>query len=156
VSEHTRLVVAGLLYCPQCEEGRKGRASYAGHIGGGSTTKGRRRSMSEFIGRKVRKAVPAPGDPSARVGELSGLCPAIGEWLTCTEGADGKPRQTATVLVFTEGGLWKCCFRDRDGGEVAFLSGQTPLDLLTSLEAGLVANSLDWRPERSGQRPGRK
>lgn len=63
---------------------------------------------------------------------------------------EGKPRQTATLLVFVESGRWRACVNDRDSESSFFRSSESFLGLLESLESALSNGTADWRarPQR--------
>ena len=58
---------------------------------------------------------------------------------------DGKPRATATILVFTELGRWKACFCDREADASFFRSAESYAGLMASVESALAEASADWR-----------
>lgn len=71
--------------------------------------------------------------------------PAIAEYLTLTKWESGKPRKTTTLTLFVEDGAFKVCVNDRDGGRVAFVTGNALGEVWDALEGGLATASLDWR-----------
>lgn len=75
--------------------------------------------------------------------------PCLYEWMTMSAWENGKVRVPSSVTLFTEAGKWKCCFSDKDGNKVTFVSAWTVEDLLRALEDGLLGNTLDWRRARS-------
>jgi len=77
--------------------------------------------------------------------------PALLEWMTLGVLADG-PRQTSTLLLFTEEGQWKACLHDRDGGVQLFRSGETVSEALQSVEDALVSGRADWRERKAPRR----
>jgi len=113
--------------------------------------------MSDYVRRRAAQAKVDTALQTAPTGEWSDWYPALAEWLTLSV-LDGKPRNTATILVFTEGPVWKCRFLDREANEQVFVSGRTLQELLQALENGLVQGGMDWRPVKDwGQgRPGKK
>lgn len=84
------------------------------------------------------------------------VCPRLLEHLTCRVWDDGTPRETSTLLLFTEEGRWKCCFNDRALGRQAFVTGATLEGLLLALERGVESDGLDWRRRREGGPDGKK
>jgi hypothetical protein len=82
--------------------------------------------------------------------ELAKRTPALYELLTCVE-VDGKERQTPTLLVFAEGGAWKCCIKDRESGHYAFMTSDTFMGVLCVVDAALQAGTVDWRAEDKKQ-----
>jgi hypothetical protein len=100
----------------------------------------------------LRKPVKASGMPGDR--DASDLepftfdAPTLVEFLSTPVYDDGTRRETGTILIFFEEGLWKCCVRDRDNGRVCFLSAQTLCGLLGRVSVGLSEDALDWRKEK--------
>lgn len=78
---------------------------------------------------------------------FEGQYPALFEWLT-VDRLEGVGRQTATLLVFAEGGLLKVCLSDREHDQVCFRSGLTFQAALEGLEAVLANGEPEWRPRR--------
>lgn len=82
-------------------------------------------------------------------GQWAKAFPTLVEFLTEERWEDGAPRETGTVTIMADGGMWKCSIRDRAQGFYAFLSGKTPGDLLAGLERHLLGDSLDWRVDQA-------
>jgi hypothetical protein len=93
-------------------------------------------------------AVELKGLPAGLDKEWSGWYPVLMEFLTATAWEDGAARQTGTVLLFAEDGVFKACVKDRDGQRVSWLSGGTMDDLLSAIDLGLREDSLVWRVEK--------
>jgi hypothetical protein len=81
----------------------------------------------------------------AAAGDTLAGCPTLVEYLTATTWDDGQERPTATLLLFTEDGVWKCCLNDRANSRSAWVSGDTPEGCITALEEGLSLGDLPWR-----------
>lgn len=81
---------------------------------------------------------------------LSKDCPALFEFLTVGELPGGEVRQTSTLTIFTEGGLWKGCLNERDSEATLFGSGDTVEACLKNLEERLTAPHVDWRRKAPG------
>jgi hypothetical protein len=59
---------------------------------------------------------------------------------------DGKTkRQTSSVTLFTQDGMWKACVVEKDADVSLFGSADTFLGALANLEARLDAPIVDWR-----------
>jgi hypothetical protein len=58
-------------------------------------------------------------------------------------------------LVFAEGGVVKCCLKDRQAGLVTFLTARTWDQLLQQAEDTLFSGEGDWRVSRE-QKSGRR
>jgi hypothetical protein len=80
--------------------------------------------------------------------------PTLWEFLASQAYEDGTGRVTGTVMVFVEQGRVKAWVHDRDNERQAFITGQSPDDLLAVLNDSLEADDLDWRP--TGRKPGGK
>lgn len=98
----------------------------------------------------------AAGSAAAAVDLVaSGEFPLVMEYLVTARWDDGKPREVATLMLVAEGGRWKVQLRDRANRRVAWLSGDTILGVLASLESALGADQVDWRVDKwasGGQR----
>lgn len=97
----------------------------------------------------TRREASVPGESA----DLSAACPllstrpALRAMLCDLTFEDGARRQTATLLVFSDGGALKACLRDRESEETAWVTGQGLTGLLDALEVGLQEGRLDWRKE---------
>jgi hypothetical protein len=90
-----------------------------------------------------------PSSSPAAGGDWSKWWPNVVEFLSMPRWPDGSLRETGTLLLFSEGGSWKCCAHDRDTGEKAFLASRTPEELLSVLDKGLETGQMDWRPDKA-------
>lgn len=101
-----------------------------------------------------RDAAPAgqlPGGVAApRAGFLEGLG-ALYAFLVETSWEDGKKRETATLTLFAEDGLWKWCLHDRDSGRTGWVSDRDPLKALAILDGDLALNAVDWRKRQKSR-----
>ncbi len=137
-------------FCGLCYSGRRGRQSYRGH----SAYRARRPFLKGVSIVALSKPVPssAPADevpdPGGGAGVLLG--PTLRSYLFDTSWADGSPRQPATLLLFVEGGFWKCCISDRACDRNAFLSSRTLGGLFEALEEGLATDRVEWRRKGPG------
>lgn len=142
--------------CPLCYSGRRGRKAYKGHWG-------YRNYVRPIAGEAVmlKKRSGPSGQPGKGSGSFvhssaeAGVEPTTHEFLCLERWPDGSSRRTGTLLLFVDQGMLKACVTDRDGGLVAFVSGNTLPGLLDALERGLSADTLDWRLMRQQGR-GRK
>lgn len=80
--------------------------------------------------------------------DLDASCPALHEFLTLCQLPDGSARTPSTLLVFSEGGLWKACLNERDSGLNLWATAESLQGLWSELEARLTAPVVDWRPSR--------
>lgn len=93
--------------------------------------------------------------------EFKTFYPSLWEHLTADRFEDGATRKTSSLLVFSQDGRIKLMLKDKEEGEVAFLSATGVTSGLAALEEGLAAGKLDWRrdkeaPARKGSGPPRK
>lgn len=78
--------------------------------------------------------------------------PLILEHLTAPTFDDGTRRETSTLMVFVQHGLWMLMLRDRAEGYCAWMPGETLEEAFQRLEAALDAGDPSlWRLDR---RPG--
>lgn len=86
--------------------------------------------------------------------------PALHEYLTCTLDDGGKPRLTATLNIFTEGGAFKLFLNDRSENASLCATGSTVSEALGALETMLESPNPGWRlkplPEPPGGKNGRR
>lgn len=92
----------------------------------------------------------APGGKGACASDasLAETCPALHEFLTLCVLPGGATRSPATLLVFSEGGLWKAVLNERDAGLNLWATAESLQGLWSELEARLTAPVVDWRPAR--------
>lgn len=100
--------------------------------------------------------VPIPGVPHG--GQFKVDYPQLWEYLTCVRWEDGAARETATLMVFVEGSMWKVQLRDRALQRALWRSGDSWEDCLIEIEGALSQASCgDWRPfQGQGSPKGRK
>jgi len=82
--------------------------------------------------------------------------PALFEYLGLTQYPDGKSRQTASLTLFSEDGLWKACLNDRETAQVLFVTETSFGVLLAALELLLQSDRPPWRPGRASGSGGSK
>lgn len=83
--------------------------------------------------------------------QLHSEAPALTEYLTATVYPDGKPRQTSTLVIFTEASSWKATLIERDQEVQLWATGDSFYDLVQVLEAELVSSQPDWRKATAGR-----
>jgi hypothetical protein len=108
--------------------------------------------------KKPLKPTSASSASSAQAGH--GKCltgwPNVLDFLSTPVWEDGTRRETGKLTLYCEFGRWKAVVQDRELKRVAFLSAETPDDLLSVLDDGLGSDSLDWRVEKVFPPNGRK
>lgn len=100
----------------------------------------------------VEKALAARGPTSAAShahdADLAASAPTLHEFLTLSSLPDGRSRSVSTLLVFTDGGLWKAVLNERDAELALWATAESLQGVLAELEARLTAPCVDWRPQR--------
>lgn len=83
--------------------------------------------------------------------------PALWSYLTQMAWEDGSPRETASLLVFMDGGAFKAMLRDKANGLCLWVAAPALSMLMDVLEAKLLDPNADWRTDRvaPGQKAGR-
>lgn len=104
--------------------------------------------MGEWLRHEQGKPPSSCGPQSAEDAEWIDRHAALADYMTTDKWPDGRRRDTTTVLLFCEAGVWKACVSDRDSSCVAFVSGAGPTSVLEAVEKGLREGRLDWRPSR--------
>jgi hypothetical protein len=105
--------------------------------------------MADYL-RKRSSSGAAHASNGACTTDSMGLSfPALVEELALGEWSPGEPRETSTLLVFVEDGLWKACLHDRDAGKSCFVSAVSMGELIARVEQGLREDDLEWRDKRS-------
>lgn len=135
-------------WCGLCFEGLKGKAYNKGHAAFRQSKTAYQRSSTVSYLKRQEKVKPAAGDTAAGDESMSLLYPATHEFLAMTVWDDGKPRQTGTVMLLAEEGLWKAWVHDRDAKRSAWISGHTVEALLALLEQGLLGATMAWRTDK--------
>lgn len=116
----------------------------------------RREEMGRYLKRVAHENGEAKKRQVAKDKETADAWPALFEWMTTDTWEDGVERETSTLLVFVEDGLWKGCFSDRDGSRRLWVSGATLGSMLGALDASLRSGEGDWRALRPFEGKGGK
>lgn len=106
--------------------------------------------MGTFVQRVASSPNGQGQGPPAAADALGSQFPALVEYLTLAAWPDGSVRETATLLILGEDGMWKACINDRANERSGWLSGSTLAGLLASLEANLAEDRMEWRKHRPG------
>jgi len=96
--------------------------------------------LSDLLKGAKKATGPAASDPDA-----DNRWPCLVLLLTATLDDDGHARETATLTLVAEGGLWKAGVRDRTANASLWRSGSTVMGVFDALEAALEAGTADWR-----------
>lgn len=103
---------------------------------------------TSYVQKALGAASPSGKGAAASDADLAASCPALHEFLTLCQLPDGSARTPATLLVFSEGGLWKACLNERDAGLNLWATAESLQSLWCELEARLTAPVVDWRPSK--------
>lgn len=74
--------------------------------------------------------------------------PTLWQFLTDSSWSNGEARETGSILIFLQEGMWKAMVKDKDSGMIAFVTKNTFKTLLEAIERGLVDEKLDWREDQ--------
>lgn len=108
------------------------------------------RNVSDYRKRQRRPSTGSNGDGRVSDPTMVARCPATFEFL-CVPNSDGSGRsQTATLLIFSEDGLFKACVNDRAENASCFFSAETFQELLAEVERGLATGTAEWRTSKKG------
>lgn len=100
----------------------------------------------ESLSMLLKKIVPQVTGPTTgehRTGDAA-VYPSILTYLTATAFPDGQARQTASLIILSEGNQWKGCLSDKENSRSLWKSGDTVADLLLAIEEGLILDD-GWR-----------
>jgi hypothetical protein len=131
-------------WCPLCYEGKKGRAAHRGHFG----FRPHRKVVTCMPLLKRETTSSTPGSTGAAADGSTAFwkrLPDLYAFLSVSSWPDGKSRVPGTVLIFTDGSVWKCCLNDKDQNLVAFVSGPTIEKALEAAEKAVGDPGADWR-----------
>lgn len=99
--------------------------------------------------RFLKKADPSHAERTdlevAEDAVFSDAYPALWEYLTLETWDDGTSRQTATLLVLSEGGSIKGCLNDRERERSCWATSWSFDGLLKALDEKLADGSAEWR-----------
>lgn len=101
-------------------------------------------SLSDQVGPGVAAADPG----------FAAEYPCLYEQLSCIVWDDGSPRETSTLMVLCEQGVFKLGLNDRASLRSTWVSGDTLNAALEALESGLSSGRVEWRSK--SQTSGRK
>lgn len=113
--------------------------------------------VSKFIAKSLVKAAAMGKGKPATDPAMEKALPAVHEFLTCLDDGTGKPRETATLNIFVQDGMWKAFLNDRHSGMSLCVSSESFQGVLGALEREIQGESPGWRPMRSSvpQKPKR-
>lgn len=135
-------------HCIWCYANRKGRGNYRGHVGYRAPARnmtGGLNAMGLSRNRKPDESTTGGLPSVVQDDSFREKFPTLVDFLCLGSWEDGSRRQTGTILVFMEDGLWKCCLNDRDGDCYCFLASESFQGLLSSANDNLDRNSCEWR-----------
>ena len=115
----------------------------------------------EAWGGKLKKpeaAVPGSGQAvrCAAQDPFAADYPALVAFIADREWEDGSRRIPGSIILFVQDGQYTACLTEKNSPfQVAFQAARTVAELLSRVEAGLRAGTLDWRAQRGGKGGGR-
>lgn len=71
--------------------------------------------------------------------------PNLAEWLTAARYDDGQARESPTLTIWAQGGLWKVSLRDRAEKLVMWLTAEKLLEVLAIAESLCLTEDGPWR-----------
>lgn len=101
------------------------------------------------VAKRSETGSPGAAMVAAHSGDLAQLAPALAERLTLLTYEDGSARQTDTLLVFAQDGVWKAALRDRDSRLCLWAASPVLIDLVEVLEGLLCDPAAVWRADRA-------
>lgn len=87
---------------------------------------------------------------------LSLAYPVLWSFLTQDTWEDATPRETGSLLLFTDSGVLKCMAKDKANGMCLWVSARSLTELLFVLDRNLTEVNADWRRDRAWVPPGQK
>jgi len=116
-----------------------------------------RNEMDAKLKAALLKAKATANPEQAADKDLEKLYPIMHGFLTCREGEKkGEFRETASLTVFCEDGMFKVCLSDRESGATLWASSATFQGTLDALEATLGKDEPGWRVRKVGGAKGGK
>jgi len=98
-----------------------------------------------------------PGTGASNTGPLTDpafakRCPALFAYLTDDMWEDGTDRETSTILIFVDGGVYKAWVNDRALARSLWVAGATIQGLLDTANEALASNETVWRAQHNNGR----
>ena len=109
-------------------------------------------------GARMKKRARKHAEEAGRAGvdpDFAEEYPTLYDYLTasCYDDDPKQPRQTSTLLVFTQDGCFKACLRDRSEGVCCWVAAPRFGELLGVLERELTDDTAVWRLDRASGAP---
>jgi hypothetical protein len=140
--------------CPMCYANVRGRANYKHHRGYRAPRLKEAVHVAEFLRKTMASTNGTPVGKQWPDDAFKRDYPALAEYLGLTAWEDGTAREPCSLLLFKGDGRLKGMLRDREAGQVAFLTAGNLFELLEAFEAALVRSELDWRKDRGSAAAG--
>lgn len=142
-------------YCPLCYENVRGRCNHRGHRGYRSPPSPMLADVRAFMKRPSKPGAGVPLEHARVDDPVAQRCPLLWEHMSAEQYDDGTARVTSTLFLFLEGCRWKCMFKDRQEGKIAFYTAHSLAELLDTIESHLRTDSVDWKHDRKPAGRGR-
>ncbi len=116
-----------------------------------------RNEMDAKLKAALLKAKATANPEQAADKELEKLYPIVHGFMTCREGdKKGEFRETASLTLFCEDGMFKVCLSDRESGATLWASSASFQGALDALEATAGKDEPGWRVRKPGGAKGYK
>jgi len=99
----------------------------------------------KVVERNVAGSYAQSVDPAFVDPEFERKYPTLLGYMTQNTWQDGSLRETATILLFSDGNSLKACLNDRANNRSAFVVQIRFEEILEALEEGLANQTLDWK-----------
>jgi hypothetical protein len=114
----------------------------------------RREAMNEALKKALAKAKATASPEEACDKDLQKRCPILHGFLTSREtGEKNVFRETASLTIFTEDGVFKGCLSDRDSGSTLWKASATLQGVIEGLEEALGRDDPGWRVRKAAGTP---
>jgi len=101
--------------------------------------------MAKFLDQVVQAKKASNGQETPHDPDFERSYPALWEFLSTSRMDDGTTRQTATLMAFMEGKVWKLCLHDRETGMSLWAAAEAFWEAMETLEAMLKSPAPQWR-----------
>jgi len=105
-------------------------------------------NVKDFLSKAKAAADAKPQEFEVKDEDFMSAYPGLYCFLCANSGAEGKPRERASISVFCDGGRWKAMLNDKHSKSMLFATVASPIDAFRALEKLLEGSDPDWRPYR--------
>ena len=139
----TRLVWLDLepRCCPVCQPGDRRQEGQV--------------SMCPLPTKAMRESLTTSSGSNVKRSSMFDSFPEIWAFLTCLQGPDGSPRQTGTMSLSLNGGIWNLALNDPATGLYAAMSSASLDDLVLMIESRMAEGTMPWKLSKYPPRKGK-